>query len=453
MKVFRPRIGFSYLREAYASENLSPAVCRSLNLILLANLFGNLFGIVCGSGTAAMVGLANELRAGDLAFGLLNGIPQAAMLLQIPFAMLVSRTHRRKKYMLTFGLVSRALWLLFGFLPLLFPGAADSRGLWTLVAFLGVSSCLSAAINVCWFPWLSDLAPTRIRGRWLSTRDTVVAVANLAFGFLTAHLLDTLPPDRRYVIVFIIGGTLGMLDMVCFGFCEERYSAPPVRLSLKSAAGVMKNRAFRHLVVMWTAWCFTANLCEPYLSRYSINVMGLTFTQMTVCSSAAASVMTILMMRRWGRALDTFGSRSVMMVAALGAAGANAFYLFCTPGAVWPVLLRNALGAAFWSGSNLAANSMQLSASPDDERPIYIAVYSCVTALLGMALGSLAGGALLEAWESAGWFAGAFDRYKALIALSTILRFAAVAFLVPPLPNDRDGTPRGLVKALFVRGR
>ncbi len=449
MKMFQPRVKLSPLKELYASEKIPAPVRRSLDLILLANLFGNLFGVICGGGTAAMVGLANELGAGDLAFGLLNGIPQAAMLLQIPFAVLVSRTHRRKRYMLTYGLVSRALWLLFGLLPILFPSAAGSRGLGALIVLLAVSSCLSAAINVCWFPWFSDLAPTRIRGRWLSTRDTIIAGANLLFGILVAYLLDTLPGESRYVIIFMVGGVLGMLDMVCFGFCEERYSTGPVRLTMKSTGRVLKDAPFRRLIVMWTAWCFTANLCEPYLNRYSINVMGLTFTRMTVSSTAAAAVMTIVMMRRWGRALDAFGSRSVMMVAALGAAGANAFYLFCTPGAVWPVLLRNALGAAFWCGSNLAANSMQLSASPDEERPVYIAMFSCITALAGMALGSLTGGALLEAWEAAGMFTGAFDRYKALIALSTVLRFTAVLTLVSPLPNDREGTPGGLVRSVL----
>ncbi len=450
MKVFQPRVKLSFLKEIYASENLPAAVCRSLNLILLANLFGNLFGIICGSGTAAMVGLANELQAGDLAYGLISGIPQAAMLLQIPFAMLVSRTHRRKRYMLTFGLLSRALWLLFGLLPILFPAECRRQGLWTLIGLLAVSSCLSAVINVCWFPWFSDLAPTRIRGRWLSTRDTIVAGANLAFGILVAHLLDTLPSENRYLIIFIIGGILGMLDMVCFGFCEEKYATPPVRMRLSAASHVLKNRPFRRLICMWTAWCFTANLCEPYLNRYSINVMGLTFTQMTVFGTSAAAVMTILMIRRWGRALEAFGSRSVMMVAAMGAASANAFYLFSTPGAVWPVLMRNALGAAFWCGSNLAANSLQLYASPDDEKPLYIAMFSCTTALVGMALGSLTGGMLLESWEAAGWFTGAFDRYKALILLSTVLRYTAVIFLVPPLENDRDGKPSQLLRALYA---
>ncbi len=202
------------LTDLYREANLPASISRSLNWMLLGNLFGNLHGIICGGGTTAMIGLANELHAGDFAFGVLNGIPQAAALLQIPFSMLVSRTHKRKKYLLTFGLFSRFLWLLFGLIPLIVPQNPAWLPLWTLIFLLGVSSCCSGAINVCWFPWFSDLAPLRIRGRWFSFRDTVIAACNLAFGILTARLLDTLPPDRRYVIIFLLGGTLGMLDMI-----------------------------------------------------------------------------------------------------------------------------------------------------------------------------------------------------------------------------------------------
>lgn len=437
------------LESLYREANLPAAISRSLNWMLLGNLFGNLFGVICGGGTTAMIGLANELHAGDFAFGVLNGIPQAAALLQIPFSMLVSRTHQRKKYLLTFGLFSRFLWLLFGLIPLIVPQNPAWLPLWTLIFLLGVSSCCSGAINVCWFPWFSDLAPLRIRGRWFSFRDTVIAACNLAFGILTARLLDTLPPDRRYVIIFLLGGTLGMLDMICFGFCEEKYVSPPrkmhVRSMLREVAG---NRPFMRLVVMWTAWCFTANLCEPYLYRYSINEMALTFTQMMVFGSAAAAVGTILSMRMWGKALDSYGCKSVMMTAGVAASLTNLFYLFSAPGAVWPVLLRNFGGALFWSGTNLAANSMQLSCSPDETRPSYIAVFSCVTALLGVALGTVLGGALLEGLERLRWFSGGFDRYKALILLSCAVRFAAVLLLVPPMQNDREGTARQMIGGL-----
>ena len=93
---------------------------------------------------------------------------------------------------------------------------------------------------------------------------------------------------------------------------------------------------------------------------------------------------------------------------------------------------------------------MQLSTSPDDTRPSYIAVFACVTALLGTTLGTLFGGALLEGWKQANWFTGSFDRYKALILLSVILRFGITWLLAPRLQNDREGTPRQLLSSVLA---
>lgn len=443
------------LAQLFAEANLPRKIQRSLYLILLGNIFGNLHGIICGGGTTAMIGLANQLQAGDLAFGVINGIPQAAALLQIPFSLLVNRTHQRKKYMLTIGLFSRMLWLIFGLIPVIVPANPAWLPLWSLIFLLGISSCCSAVINVCWFPWFSDLAPARIRGRWLSVRDMIVAFFNLVFGLIVARLLDTLPLDRRYIIIFLMGGTLGMMDMMCFGFCEEKYTAPARKVKLGSMIReVFQHRPFVRFMIMWTAWCFASNLCAPYLSRYSVNEMGLSFTQMMIFGTAASSVATILVMGQWGKALNTFGCRSVMLIATAATSLTDAFYLFSTPGNIWPVLLRNFFGAMFWSGCNLSANSMQLSSSPDENRPSYIAVFACVTSLVGVTLGTLAGGFLLETWEKMNLFTGGFDRTKMLVLVSAFLRILVAVLLVPPLENDREGTPLQMLRSLRpVRGR
>ena len=181
------------LANLYAEAGLSSPVQRGLNWIMAGNLFGTLFGIVCNGGTAAMVGLAGLLGAGDMEFGLLVAIPQIAALMQIPFALLVNRTHKRKLYMLTVGLISRVIWMLFGFMPLLARTPGSQLPLFTLIGLLGISSVMGSMINVCWFPWFSDLAPLRIRGRWLSLRDTLTSVGSLLFGLQVAYLLDILP--------------------------------------------------------------------------------------------------------------------------------------------------------------------------------------------------------------------------------------------------------------------
>ena len=117
------------------------------------------------------------------------------------------------------------------------------------------------------------------------------------------------------------------------------------------------------------------------------------------------------------------------------------------PGSVWPTFLYNAVGALFWSGSNLAANGLQLSASSADERPSYIAVFACITALAGTALGTLCGSSILTACETRNLFTGYFDRYKLLITIATVLRVLTVIIFVPKLPNENDSSARDMISS------
>jgi len=427
---------YSPLGRLYQKAGLPDKIRRSLNIMILANVFGTMHGIICGGGTSAMIGFASSLGAGDLAFGLLAGLPQAASLLQLPFAVLVNATQKRKRYLLTYGLVSRALWLFFGFIPLVVPQNPACLQIFSLIFLLGISSGLGAVINVCWFPWLSDLAPLSIRGRWMGFRDMLLSLTNIVFGLLAAFMLDNLPPQSRYLIIFAVGGTAGVLDMLCFRFVEEVYTAPPRQMKLgKTMKAVFSNKPFMRLLLMWTVWCFTTNLVAPYLIPYARNVMGLSFTQIMIFGTLSGSIATIAIMPWWGKVLDRHGPRRVMLLAFAGAPLSASFYLLARPGSVLPVFLHNFVGALFWSGTNLSATTLQLSCSPDDIRSAHIAVFSSVTALVGTAFGALTGGALLEICAANQWFSGAFDRYKVLVLLAVILRFSTALLLVPRLQD------------------
>ena len=440
------------VNELYEEARLPQVIRRSLNFILIGNLCGNLHGIICGGSTTAMVGLATSMGAGDLEFGIISAIVQAAALMQIPFSLVVNRTHKRKKYLLTFGVFSRLLWMVFGFIPFIVPAAYEHLQIWLLIFLLGISSCCGAMINVCWFPWFSDLAPITIRSRWLAVREAIMCVANIIFGLLVAFLLDHLPLETKYLVIFLIGGAVGVLDMVSFGFCKEVFTAEPKKLKLFSVfKNIGKNKPFMHFLIMWTVWCFTANMAGVYMSPYSMNEMGLNFTQIMIFGTIAAAVATIIMVPRWGRMIFRFGSKPIMFMCAAVVGFTPLFYLLATPGSVLPTLLYNFIGAFFWCGSNLAANDMQLAASTDEERPSYIAVFSCVTALFGGTLGSLVGGALLDWWRDAGWFTGFFDRYKAMFLFASILRIAFVFLLVPTLDDGRNLPVKDVLHSIFTK--
>lgn len=435
------------LNTLFDEARLPDKIRRSLYFIILGNIMGSAHGIICGGGTTAMIGLATDLGANDLTFGILSAIPQLFGLLQLPYSIMVNRTHKRKKYMMTFGMFSRALWLLFGLIPYIMPMTTAAVQLWTIIFLMGISSCCGAMINVCWFPWLSDLTPARIRGRLLSIRESILAAANVVIGLVVAFVLDTMPPETRYVVIFLIGGTVGMIDMLCFGVSEDVYTAPPQKQSMFGTVGqVLKNKPFMQLTIMWTVWSFTANLSGVYLNPYSMNEMGLTFMQIMIFSTIASAIVSIFVMPKWGAMIDRYGCRNVMLVSCTVASLTPLFYLFSSPGNIWPTLLHNVVGAMFWCGANLTCSNMQLSCSPNDTRPTHIALFSCITALFGGTLGSLAGGALLEAWNAGGLFTGAVDRYQVLFVLSVVLRFGLTMLFVPRFARDSEYRPADLIR-------
>lgn len=416
---------------------------------MTSNVFGTMNGQVCAGGTTAMVGLATLLGAGDLELGLLVAIPQIATLLQIPFAALVNRTGKRKLYILTMGVLCRVFWLFFGFLPLLEQPGASQLPLTLLIVLLTVSSALGAVISVCWYPWFSDLAPLEIRGRWLSIRDVMVSAASILFCLLIAYLLDTLPFDSKYLVVFLIGGATGVIDLCCYYFVKNvPIQTDPSKHKKSAAISALHNKTFMKFAMMWTSWCFTANMSGSYLTPYAMNEMGLSFMQVMLFGTITSLFATVLVVKFWGRNIDSYGSRNVMMLSCVVASFTPLFFLMAKPGSIWPVFLHNLIGAAFWCGSNLAMNSLQLSATPTQSRPTYIAMFACCSGL-GTALGTMCGGWFLDMSARNGWFTAGPDRYQVLIIISVILRILFVLLLVPSLHSEKDVSLRDMVRRMF----
>jgi len=288
-------------------------------------------------------------------------------------------------------------------------------------------------------------------------RDGLNAVGSVMIGLVTATILDHMPGYAGYAFVFILGGTLGVLDMCCFIFVKEVHHSAPIRTNLlKVSRQIFADAPFFRFMIFWTVWCFTANLSAPYLIRYALGEMGLSYIQVTLSSQIAAAITTVLVITFWGRSLDRYGSKPVLWIACTLSSLAQGSYLFSVYGSVLPTLLHNVIGSAFWCATNLAATNRLLSSSPDDQRPSYVAFFSSFASLLGSFLGVLAGGALLELFQSlidrqnltTGFLA---DRYKMIIALSIVTRLLVVLLFIPKLDNEKGYTVKQVLLDLGQR--
>jgi MFS family permease len=435
----------------YSQARLPDDIRRSLFAMMLGNMFGTLWGTITGG--SALTRYAAALGANDLVYGMLTAIPLAAGLIQIPAAVLVSRTRKRKQYMLTYGVFSRALWLVIGLVPFFLPADPSWLRMWSVIFLIGLSAASGSFINVCFTPWMADLVPIAIRGRWLSGRDRIISVIAMGVGLFTAYLLDRIPGYPGYAVVLCLGGALGITDMICFLFVKDKSSVPPVKVELiKVAKQIFKDKPFFRFMLFWTLWCLTANIGNAYIPRYILGELRMSNVQFTVSGMIAASLTTAVSISFWGRMIDRFGCKPVIWLTGIFTAIAPLSYLVAVPGSLLPMLLHNIVGAAFWSGTNLAATSMQLSASPDDQRPSYIAFFSSFTSLFGSFLGVLVGGLMLEALrtgQEAGWFL--MDRYKAVIGFSALSRLAVGLLFVPLLKNENSYEIKDLLHYLRRR--
>ena len=442
----------------YQEAGILPDIRRSIGFMILANLFGTFWGTIAGG--SALTGLAGALGANDFVFGVLVAIPLFGTLLQIPAALLVSRTKKRKIYMMTFGVVSRALWLLVGLVPFLIPNQPDWLRIWTLIFLIGISSFSGSFINIVFTPWMADLVPIGILGRWLSLRDKLLNILSVAFGLLVARLLDVLPGYTGYAVVFVMCGVFGILDMVCFLGVKEVPMHTESNVKIRAVfQGMFRDKPFFRILLFWTFWSFTANVAGPYFIRYALGPLELSFLEVTLSSQVTGAVFAVLTLSQWGRLIDQYGSKPVLWATCFIAAVNPVVWLFSSVGSPLSLFLFNAIGGVVWGASNLAVMGILLRVSPDSQRPTYVAVFTAITSIAGAFLGVLTGGAILQGiQDTAAAHGGKLfgivpNHYLIVFMLSVFLRLATLYLFLPQMENEKPFTFRQMVTDLHQRMR
>lgn len=430
--------GFSSL---YDEAKLTAGIRRSMTIVIFANICNKLFTLIT-SGTA-MTGFARTLGANDLMYGLLTAIPFLATIIQIPASVYVMKTGKRKQSLLKFGLIARVLWLMTGIVPFFVPLQPNQLCLWTVIFLVGVVSAGNAFYSVCFNSWLADLIPASIRGRWFCTRDRIILILNLGISLGIARLLDLADDLTGYCLIFIVAGIIGIIDIVLYFKVED---IPMQRAARPDFAGavnhIVHDKDFLKFIIFWIVWLLSSYMCSPYVTYYALYSMNLTFTDITIYGTILGNIVTIILITYWGRMIDRKGNRYTMLVSGIGTAISPALLLLAKPGSILAYVLYNMFGAAFWEVPYLVSNNMMLCNSPEDQRPAYIAVFSCITSILGSFVGTMFGGSFLSwvpgllATHPIVLFGEALDQYKFLFLLSAVIRLLTVVIFVPMLKKD-----------------
>lgn len=383
---------------------------------------GVAFSVMVGVGEAYIPAFVLALGMGDVASGLVATVPLlAGGLIQMAAPAGVRRVGSPRKWALL-GASVQAL----SFVPLALGGWLG--GIPGALVFLAATIYWGSgmAIGPAWNVWVERLVPPLLRQRYFARRSSAAQLGVLGGLFAGGILLQGASASGHELAGF------GVLFAIAA--CARVYSVrfflqqSDVKPGSFAVAGVPALRLVRHpprgagaklLTYMLVLMC-TVMVAGPFFSAYMLRQLGLPYwTYMTITGASMAAKVLVLpfmgtLARRWGLL-------GLLRLSWVGIAPMAALWLVSERVDVL-IALQLVSGVA-WAAHEYATFLLLFDTIRAEQRTTVLTAFN-----LGNAIAQVAG-SLLGGWFF-GQFGGGLSGYRALFALSSVLRGACFLLLL-----------------------
>jgi len=390
----------------------------------LANVF------ITFTGGAFVTGLALLLGASDFEIGLLAAIPFLAQVAQLLTAYFIGRFKTRKGVVVWLSVVGRQSWWVV-------PAVLLFSGGWRLEVLLAVVFFSNVAVMIAtpgWMSWMADIVPEKVRGRYFGVRSAALAVSTVTSVLTGGLILDYFKNQGHESTGFIIITILSCLFAGAAAMLLNRIpdsSGKDYRMDFSRSRMIepLTDKRFQRLLYVFFAWNVSIGIAAPFFAPHMLTNLKMSFTLISIYSSVASAA-AIILNKPWGALIDRFGSKPVVAFCAFGIGIVPLIWVFPRSDFLSPLAFEAVYSGALWTGFILAAFNIPIANSPQENRTMYLAMFSVVTGLAFFA-SSLLGGVIAEALSSVRWKIGAqtIINYHVLFAVSGLMRIGA-AFLM-----------------------
>ncbi len=409
-------------------------------------------------------------------YALLGAIPFLATVAQVFTGYRLQFAERRKWFTTITSILFRCMLAPVLVLPFLLPTRSAA-----LTAFLALTAVSFLVFNVsanAWTGWMTELVPSRLRGRYFGRRNlaaTVAAVVSLIVGsqFVDhwreyegsrALVESVVALFRRtgtgwdgnvvaYGLLFLFAASMGLICGALLSLQPEprrkRAPRPAARTSLAASwRATISDNGFRGLLVFGLVFNLLNGPAAPYWIVFMREHVHVSISQIALffIIGQGARVVGLFF---WGRWVDRFGCRPILGLCIAIAATHPLYYVVARPGFSWPLYLDAISSGLVWSGIELAMFKLLLAASRPERREMYFAVYTTVTGLAFSAT-MLITGHLIDDVKALQWVVSTRGPLIGIFLFTTLSRLACL-FLLRGIHEPRARTVSDTVRWI-VRG-
>ncbi len=366
------------------------SIRRGMKYSIIEGSFATIF-IALSSG-AFLTGYAMMLGAGEFVIGLIGAIPFIAQGMQILGSYLLRKYKSPQKLAIASSVFNRWIWFFLILLP--FLNLESETKILIFLVLLFVSSSAGTILANVWTTWIGEIIPQKIWGKYFGRRTAYNNIVNIGIFFLSAFVLDNLKKsDIRigYLIVTSLCFASGAVTTLLFKYHPDVKFSSTDNYSLKDEIlKPLRDSNFRKFIFFFAQWNFAIGLSAPFMAFHMLKNLKIDFSTIAIFNMLTMSL-NIFFSQWWGKLIDKFGAKNVLMFNASNIAYIPVLWLLATPNFTLPLYLDAVITGIAWSGFNLAGFNLQLSKSPRESRSSYIALLSIFSGS-GYLLASTLGG-------------------------------------------------------------
>lgn len=351
------------------------SIRRGMRYSTIEGSFATVF-IALSTG-AFLTGYALMLGAEEFVIGLIGAIPLITQSMQIFGSHLLKKYKSPQKLAIISSAFNRWIWAFLIFLPFANFNSEIKITIFLLILF--ISSSAGTILANIWTTWMGEIVPKRLWGKYFGKRTAYNNAVNIVVFFFTATVLDHLKKhsvELGYSIIASICFLSGVVTTLLFKYHPDVHFEFTDRTPLKDELmKPLRDKNFRKFIFFFALWNFSIGFSAPFMSFHMLTNLKVNFSTIAVFNLLTMSL-NVLFSQWWGKLIDRFGAKNVLMFNASNIVYIPMFWLFATPNFLLPLYLDAIVTGIAWSGFNLAAFNIPLSKAPKESRSSYIAVLS-----------------------------------------------------------------------------
>jgi MFS family permease len=354
-------------------------------------------------------------------------LPQFFVVFQFLAAWLIERGISRRRLTIAFAFVTPLCWLLIATLPLL--GANWGRGarFGMLIGVMTLVTLAAQFVANARSSWVGELIPAERRGRFFGYCTMFAGIVGALFAIGEGKFLDAIRVRglMAFTALFFFGSLFGLLTAalnIPQPDCPLPNSGQPIapRQVLRD---MLRNRPFVTLALVHVVIAF-GGIAGPFNPAYCLRDVGVSFFGLGLLNAVGVTA-SLLMGPVWGKLVDRFGCRPILILGLLIMAPCSAVWLAIPPGhpqrAYWLLPWTNFIAGSGGAALGVAISTMMYKLSKPEGRSIQFAAYSTFVGVLSAPM-PLLGGWLVSKLTGAGY---AIDLRLTFLAWSVFMFAAA----------------------------